>query len=543
MGPGRILGILLIALVSCLSVPTVAMAHPLGNFTVNHFARLQIVPDQIGVEYVVDMAEIPAFRALQKADSNHDRRTTDLELQTYLEQITPDYLKGLELQVDQHPITLQLQTRQISRPPGVGGLSTLRLEWQLTAKLPVKSDRSTHHLIFQNQNDRTRIGWREVVAQSGDGMQIFDSSVYRNSLTDALRTYPQDLLSTPLQESSATLFFTQGAIPATATALLNRPENIRLTPLETVSQTLKTTILPSGLQRLSPLPDLTWNTPTGLLLLLGAAFVWGAAHSLSPGHGKTIVGAYLVGTRATPCHALFLALTTTVTHTIGVFGLGFITLFASQTILPEQLYPWLSLLSGGLVVTIGIRLIYQRLRNAHSGIPDHAHDHPYGHHHGHHHDHHHNHHHGHHHDHSHAHSHPHFHLTPTSDFHSSEPALSDKNSFTNTPPLSIDWRGLLALGISGGLMPCPAALVLMLGAIAVGQTALGLALVFVFSLGLAGVLIGLGLLLVYARPRFKQLPASVSQWRRLPALSAAGIIVLGLGISLQALFELKGVTP
>ena len=91
-----------------------------------------------------------------------------------------------------------------------------------------------------------------------------------------------------------------------------------------------------------------------LLAVLGA-FVWGAAHALSPGHGKTIVAAYVVGQRATFKHAIFLGATTTITHTAGVFALGLITLFASQFILPETLYPWLEVISGVLVVVLGMQ--------------------------------------------------------------------------------------------------------------------------------------------------------------------------------------------
>ncbi|MGB5974023.1 MAG: hypothetical protein WBG38_11930 [Nodosilinea sp.] len=262
----------------------------------------------------------------------------------------------------------------------------------------------------------------------------------------------------------------------------------------------------------APLGSRAW-----FLTLIGA-FVWGAVHSLSPGHGKTLVGAYLVGERATPRHALFLALMTTLTHTLGVFALGLVTLAAARYVLPEQIYPWLSLVSGGMVVCIGSTLIAQRSqrqRSAHShslhshGAAPNDHNHN---HHGHHHDHAH-------HDHGHHGGHSHSHLPVT-------------GTVTGT------WRSLLLLGLSAGLVPCPAALVLLLGAIAFGNPVSGLLLVVAFSLGLASVLAGLGLLTVSAKRVFKQVPMPRRALQWLPLASAVGITVIGLGISTRSIMQL-----
>jgi hypothetical protein len=103
-----------------------------------------------------------------------------------------------------------------------------------------------------------------------------------------------------------------------------------------------------------------WDSGWSLLLAVAVAFAWGCVHAMSPGQGKTIVGAYLVDSRATPLHALFLAATTTITHTAGVFAVGGITLFASNLIDSEKLDPWLSLISGLLVALIGLNLLVER---------------------------------------------------------------------------------------------------------------------------------------------------------------------------------------
>jgi ABC-type nickel/cobalt efflux system permease component RcnA len=244
-----------------------------------------------------------------------------------------------------------------------------------------------------------------------------------------------------------------------------------------------------------------WQFGGSIFLALMAAFGWGAMHAMSPGHGKTIVGAYLVGSQATVQHALFLGLTTTLTHTIGVFALGLGTLLASQFVLPERVLPWLSILSGLMVLAIGLNLFINRLRN-------HEHEHHHEHHH--------------HHEHEHEHEHEHHHHLPP-----------------NTP---VTWRNLLVLGVSGGLVPCPSALVLLLSAIAIGRVGLGLMLVLTFSLGLAAVLTALGLLLIYAKQRFEklQLPKPQSLVRILPTVSAFFISLIGLGITAQAFIGLVG---
>ena len=285
----------------------------------------------------------------------------------------------------------------------------------------------------------------------------------------------------------------------------------------------------------SLMPGSAWLPAWSLLIAISGAFVWGAMHAMSPGHGKTIVGAYLAGSRATAQHALFLGLTATITHTTGVFALGLVTLFASEFILPEQLYPWLSFLSGVMVVTIGLNLFISRMRSTqllkrsplgHSHIgyqtdDDHPHDY-------HSHDHHSHDHHSH--DHKHHHAHEHSHAG-----HSHLPPGADDSPVT--------WRSLLALGISGGLVPCPSALVLLLSSIALGRVGFGLVLVFVFSLGLAGTLTGLGLLLVGARRLFERLPTQVRLVRVLPTVSALFVTLLGLGITTQALLQIGMVKP
>ena len=195
----------------------------------------------------------------------------------------------------------------------------------------------------------------------GAGIAIFDSSAFGSGLTDELKAYPTELLMAPLNERSAEWSFTLGAAPAGTTPLRTR-DGRAATPAR------------DRLAELIVLPELT--LPIVLAALLIAAAL-GALHALSPGHGKTIVGAYLVGSRGTARHAVFLGATVTVTHTLGVFGLGLVTLFASHYIRPERLFPILSLISGCVVLVLGLSLFGQRLRavlGAAGDDPGHEHD-------------------------------------------------------------------------------------------------------------------------------------------------------------------------
>ena len=213
---------------------------------------------------------------------------------------------------------------------------------------------------------------------------------------------------------------------------------------------------------------------------------WGAAHALTPGHGKAIVAGYLVGTRGKPRHAVLLGLIVTATHTAGVFALGLVTLLLSRFIVPERLYPWLTLASGVLVVAVGAGVLAGRVRRARAH-------------------HHHHHHHGQHHTHEHTHDH--------------------------------GRGGLLGVGVAAGLLPCPSALVVLLSAIALHRVGFGLALIVAFSLGLAATVTAIGLLAVLARRAFGRLSLDGRLVRALPAASAFLILAVGVGITVRALPE------
>jgi nickel/cobalt exporter len=469
-----------------------AGAHPLGNFTVNRYAALAVEAHAITVHYVVDMAEIPTFRELRLIDTNGDHDVDEAEEQAYLQKLTPEIARNMTLTVDGTPLALAPGTPSLQELPGSGGLATLRLDLRLAAPL----DKAAGSVVFKDKNYAGRPGWQEIVATGGE-IGISDSSVPAKDQSDQLRAYPENLLQSPPQVSEATFRIGAGVPAAGGNAL---PAGLR-----------------AGAARFGDrMTELVaTRAPLGPWLILSSLLVaasLGALHALSPGHGKTIVGAYLVGTRGTAKHAIFLGLVVTATHTLGVYLLGLLTLTASAWVMPERLFPWIGVVSGLIVVAIGASLAASRLQLA-LAPAGHGHDHGHDHDHAHDHDHHH-----HDHDHDHHHGHGHSHLPPAD--------------------MPIGWRSLFALGVSGGLLPCPSALVVMLGAIALGRVGFGLLLIVAFSVGLAAVLTGIGLALVYARDLFEQLPLDGRFARYVPVASALVISVAGLAIVAQALAQI-----
>jgi nickel/cobalt exporter len=244
-----------------------------------------------------------------------------------------------------------------------------------------------------------------------------------------------------------------------------------------------------------------------LLIAFAASFGLGALHALTPGHGKAIVAAYLVGARGTLKHAAFLGAMVTFTHTVAVFALGLATLFLFKFIVPEQITVFLGVLSGLSIVVIGAIMLYQRIHQvrcsrAHAHAHSHTHSHP------------------------HDHGHAHHHHGPAAHTHSHH----DGGHTHSHVPDELSWKGLIALGVSGGLVPCESALVLLLGAIAIGRVGFGLLLLLSFSLGLALVLMLIGILVIYAKNLLPQSTRSAENpvLRWISIASPAVVMVAGL---------------
>ena len=475
-----------LALLLIVAVTAGAVAHPLGNFTVNRYSRWTPVAGGLLVHYVLDMAEIPAHSERSRIDGDGDGALSQVEQDGWRVRQAAALLANLQVTANGEAVALAVRSSTLEFPAGQASLPTLRLTVDGFAALPAMA---AHEIAISDGNFPDRLGWQELIVTGGAAGKIAGSTAPATDLSDELRSYPTDLLTNPPAVAAAS-FSVHWAIGAHVQPGLDGAP-VSPAAVQAVTQDGRPA---DGFAELITLTDLG---PGSLALALLLAFGWGALHALSPGHGKTIVAAYLVGARGTTRHALFLGLTTTITHTAGVFGVGLLTLALSNWILPELLFPWLSLLSGLLVVVIGLSLVVGRLPFFGPG-------HEAGHRH-----------------------------APDMDW---EAHLADgHHAVPGANGRSVSWRSLLALGISGGLLPCPSALVLMLGAIALQRVGLGLLLILVFSLGLAGVLTLIGILLVHAGRLLDRVPQSGPLLKLAPVASAAFITVVGLVISWQAL--------
>ena len=473
----------LLVILFSFTVQAYAPAHLIDSANIDQYTRLEIAAKRIQIHYILNMGDFPAYIERRAIDTNVDAQLSAEEQQVYLNKKIPELLARLSLQVNNSPVPLSLVSSDLSFPaiiiPDVEGqLITMQLVLNLEAPLPENA--APLNVEYSNNNFTDGSGWREIVVHPLDGLTLNDPALEQD-LSHELQSYPTAMKSTLLDVRSVRF---RAALGGTA-----QPQ-----PVSTAvaGSTLRQPDDPFAGLIAAPI-----LTPQLILFSLLLSLLLGAGHALTPGHGKTIVGAYLVGNRGRAKDAVILGLTTTVTHTSSVFVLGFITMFISSYILPERLFPWLELLSGALVVVIGLRMFWQRLIDfaRYGYVPQHNHeDHPHEHEHG-----------------------PHTHT------HDVQP---------------ITLRGLLALGVSGGLLPCPSALVVMLGAIALHRIAFGMLLIVAFSIGLAGVLTGIGLLLVYAQRLFERFPSDGRLIRGVSVVSAAVVTVAGLVITVGALAQM-----
>ncbi len=354
------------------SAPGDAAAHPLGNFTVNRYSRIDLYSDAVRIHYVLDMAEIPAFEEIDAIDADGDGQQSIAESAQYLGDKTPELVENLALAVDGDEQPLTVLTQDITYPEGQGGLRTLRISLLLEAQT-----QDATSVEFADTNYSDRIGWKEVIVNPAQGVVLSQSSVSTTDVSKELTAYPDDLLSSPLDVTSASLTFDASA-GAAAPAISS---------LAAAAEPAAAPKRAGG--GFAGLVDSENLTLTVMLLSLLAALGFGAVHALEPGHGKTFVAAYFVGVKGTAREAMLLGLIVAVTHTIGVFAIGLLTLFGSQYILPEDLYPWLSLASGLMILVLGIRLLALRYRGLNflrrfrrserDHDHDHRHDHPHGH--------------------------------------------------------------------------------------------------------------------------------------------------------------------
>jgi nickel/cobalt transporter (NicO) family protein len=479
----------MIRAVAALAMLTAApMAHPLGNFSINSYVGLTVHTDRVDAVAIVDTAEIPTLQDRPGVDSNGDGTVSAVERTSHAGRVCADLAAAVAASVDGDRLVWTVDRASFDYAPGAGGLDTSRLRCALTAPATVDTGA---HLRIDNTYLADRVGWRELTAV-GAGVGL-DSPVPATSVSQELTNYPKDLLSSALNQRSADIAITAAGDRSAAVPLVSGGDP--------VSRWL------AGLDR--KFQDLAGGRLTvgiGLLAVL-LAMVLGAGHAALPGHGKTILAAYLAGKRGRRRDAIAVAGTVTLTHTGGVLLLGLV-LTAGTALAGERILGWLGLVSGVIVVAVGAGMLFGVLRHPHDHEEPHDHPHPHDHgpesdniHSGHH-------------DHGHDHGHDH--------------AGTSR------------W-GLAGIGLAGGLVPSPSALVVLLAAIGLGRTGYGVVLVLAYGAGMAATLTGAGLLLLAAQRRLARTPVAARLGRlaaRLqtvtPGATAAMVLLVGAGLAVRA---------
>jgi ABC-type nickel/cobalt efflux system permease component RcnA len=527
-----------------------ASAHPMGNFSVNHYSKIETRSDRVIVRYFIDLAEIPTYQELQQGNiSTNEANPTSAIVVSYVARRGAELGNGLMLDMNGKQIPLRLVSSGVIFPPGAGGLPTMKMGFVYEAAYPPYPERQPVSLHYADSNYPGHTGWKEIVVVAPAG-SLLNSSAPSTDRSGELTNYPTDLLSSPPQDLEVSFTAVLPALEKTIAAPVSSHSVMPVANISTINareaskrgdEKKVTAHLPPAITSI-PIPAAAparaapraalLSAPAGTVHLeanqqktprnrfteliaaqhLSAWFLFTAAliaiglgglHALEPGHGKTIVAAYLVGSKGTARHAALLGLIVTVSHTAGVFALGAITLYASRYIVPEQLYPWLGVLSGLTIAGLGCYMLLLRL----SGTAA-----------------------------------EHSHAAGSSDGHwmfwkrkagettESSPVVQNSN-----PAQPMSMTQLFTLGITGGIIPCPAALIVLLSAFALHRVGLGFFLIVAFSVGLASVLIGFGMLMVFARRFMTHLQVDGPLTRRwLPVASSAFMTILGATLAIQA---------
>ena len=502
----------------------------MGNFSINHYAGIHVEKNSVEVLYIIDQAEIPTYQEMQNAGIVP--QVGDLSLPKYLTQQSLAWNKGIRLEINGEVVHLVPVSKNVIFPPGAGGLPTMKIGILYRGTLHNAAGQGTArtvHLHYLDENFSGHAGWKEIFVTAGSGVTLDAKQPFNIDRSAQLSNYPTDLLNSPPQDLEANVDYTvaPSVVAAASPAVVKPSEATSQAPVVLSSKQPDAPIVstPSAAET-SPALVLTPNkqeTPRsrftelmlqrqmGFWFLFTAAFLaagLGALHALEPGHGKTIVAAYLVGSRGRTRHAVGLGLLVTAAHTAGVYMLGAVVLYASRYIIPEQIYPWLSIFSG---LVIAVLAGYLLLR-AWTGLetPD---------------------------DHEEGVLHTHWYSLRR------DRAQLDADAVVSAEALkasgdqkTVPLRQLLLLGITGGIIPCPAALVVLLSAVSLHRVGLGLFLIVAFSFGLAAVLITIGIVMVKARSllsRWRSDSPLIQRW--LPVASASAMLIAGLAIAGAAL--------
>ncbi|MEU4562399.1 hypothetical protein AB0F72_28800 [Actinoplanes sp. NPDC023936] len=456
-----------------------ASAHPLGNFSVNQYAGLTLRPDRVEAAVVIDAAEIPT---LQDKSGDAGARCARVAA-------------AFTVAVHDRPLVWTVSGPTHALMPGAGGLETSRLGCLLSAPADLTGPATVR---VDNGYRTDRLGWREMTA-IGAGVTLAHSDVPARSVTGMLRSYPEDPLASPLDVRSATIRVS-GAGPGVSNA-----GGGPVPPDETGADS---GLLRTAQSRVESALDGQLG-PAVVILAFLLSLLLGAGHAVLPGHGKTVMAAYFAGRRGRIRDAVAVGATVTLAHTAGVLLLGMV-LSTSTALAGERVLSALGVVAGVLVVTVGAgMLVSARRARRHTALP-----------------------------------HDHVHATPSPDGpHAHAPHAHAPHGHHHHGPQAGGRLNLAGIGLAGGLVPSPSALVVLLGAIGLGRAGLGVALILAYGIGMAATLTAIGLLLVVARPRMARLIPTGSRAARLtgrlstsvPFATATLVVIVGLGIGARAL--------
>jgi ABC-type nickel/cobalt efflux system permease component RcnA len=526
----------IVGLIGVLLAPAVALAHPLGNFTINHYAGVRVEMEAIRLDVVIDMAEIPTFQERIRLDANADGEVSDDEAAAARAAECGRLSSSLDLHVGGTPVSLRPTAAGLTFPIGSGGLPTLRLVCAFEAPLAAPLGAPTR-IEFADGSHAERIGWREIVV-TGDRVTIeaaddgpasdapASDAPAATSVSKRLTAYPDDFLTAPLDERSVSFVAFPGgpATPVFAVPDAQALEGAAGPGTEPAPAGVAS--VPGGVAGDVPEIFRADLTPVVALLSLLVAAALGAGHAVTPGHGKTLMAAYLVGTRGRAQHAVGLGLSVSVSHTLGILVLATLVVGAEQVVAPDVVVRVAPLIAAVTTVAIGCWMLATELRRrratrtkavehvrAHANET--AHDHGYG----------------------------HGHRTEHGDHDNGLEHSHGGVQHRHAPPAgsSVTWRSLFALGLAGGIIPSTNALLILLFAIAAGRPLFGFVLVGAFGLGMAAVMTGVGLALVHARGLVGRLPGR-PVGSRLAGLAplAASVVVVVLGVWLTSQAVLGG---
>ena len=493
-----------------------ASAHPLGNFSVNVYNGIVISPSEVRINHVVDLAELPTVQAMPQLDANGDDAISSEELGSFARQRCESAVGDLEFRLADTPSDLSVDSSTATLADGQAGLSTARIECSVRGPVALNGSEG---VSFTDNSITDEVGWHEITLR-GDGAAVTDADVPVESQSAALTAYPESQQSSPLRvtTASATVAIEEGAGEGTglgggATAA---DENLSTTTVTGDSKPWDW-----GADLLGRATSAATG-PAGMSVAIVVALMVGAVHALAPGHGKSLVAFALAGRQERAARAaVTVGTTVTVTHTASVLALGMV-IAGTATVVPRELYSALGALTGVVVIVLGVVLLRNALRD--SGM---AHSHSHGH--------------------SHDHAHDHLHDPDGTQRvagvpsialmqHTHEPAVA-------APELPRARRGMLvALGITGGLLPSPSAVVVLLASAASGRPWFGVILVLAFGVGMACTLAGVGFAVLRGQDRLLALAErSPRPWlshalRHLPVVTAATVTVIGTLLLVTAVF-------